>query len=280
MATRNVGSTAFGAAAMKALENHTAPALRLFDDPLAEKLLEGFAAIVLRSAPLRGAFQWMIEGAFPGLFGGMVCRTRAIDDALRAALGEGIEQIVTLGAGLDTRPYRIDELRGARVWELDLPDVQAAKRRAIERVLGASPPHVRYAPIDLATQDLGVILHTAGFDAAAPGFFIWEGVTQYLPAPAVDTTLRFVGATAPGSRIAFTYVPTQVIEGHRHARLVRRLHWQTGLEPRQLAAELRTRGLALRDDIGAHEYAERYLRPRGRVMAVFDLERVAMAVKE
>jgi methyltransferase (TIGR00027 family) len=75
----------------------------------------------------------------------VVARTRLIDDAIAASLGEHPEQFVILGAGFDTRAYRLPCLRDITVFEVDHPDTQTAKRKVLERVLfvpakfGSSP---------------------------------------------------------------------------------------------------------------------------------------------
>jgi methyltransferase (TIGR00027 family) len=276
MASKRVRSTAFGAATMKAMERHTPVALRLFDDPLAERLLTGFPRFAARHRVVRVLMRRMMDLAAPGLFGGMVCRTRAIDDATRAALRHGIAQVVILGAGLDTRAYRQDGMAEAAVWELDLPEVQTAKRTAVATAFGPAP-WVRYTPIDLTAQALGDVLADAGLRAAEPTLLIWEGVSQYLPRTAVDATLAYAATLAVDSRIVFTYVPRDILADTRHAATVRRMRWLTGLDPATLGTDLAERGLTLLDDLGAAEYQHRYLRPIGRDLAVFDQERVAVA---
>lgn len=280
MATKRVRNTAFGVAMVRGLEQRVPPGPRLFDDPVAERFLTGLPALVVRNGAVRRAFLPMMERGAPGFYGGVVCRTRAIDDACRAALAAGATQVLLLGAGMDTRPYRMDETRAAAVWELDLPEVQAAKRAAVDRVLGGPPPHVRFAPVDLTTQDLAGTLAANGFDPAARTLLVWEAVSQYLPRASVEDVFAFAGTLAAGSRVVFTYLPQRVFDEARFARWVRRYQWQTGFDPIRLGAHLATHGLTLVEDLGGDEYQERYLRPLGRELAVFEIERVAVAVRE
>jgi methyltransferase (TIGR00027 family) len=267
MVSRRVRATAFGAASLKALERYVPSEQRLFDDPYAERILGGFPAFVVRHRALRRPYAWLMERAEPGLIGGMACRSRAIDDAARAALAGGTAQVVVLGAGFDTRAYRLEEMRPARVWELDLPEVQAAKRAAVTRVLGAVPPNVRFVPIDLTRQRPGPELAAHGFDPRSPALVLWEGVSQYLPMTAVEDTFRFVESLAAGSRFVFTYLL-------RRARSSTR---PTGFEPGAVRDLLATFGLTLLDDLGCDEYRQRYLVPRQRTLTVFTIERVAVA---
>jgi methyltransferase (TIGR00027 family) len=277
VAGKRVENTAFGVGTLRALEGRVPAGIRLFDDPIAERLLTGVPALVVRNRPLRWAFTRLMRRAAPGFFGDVVCRTRAIDDACRDALAGGACQVVILGAGMDTRPYRMDELRSTRIWEVDLPAVQAAKKSAITRALGQLPAHVRYVPADLAAQRASDLLAANGFDPGARTLLVWEAVSQYLPGTAVEEILGYAGRLPGGSRLVFTYLPDDVIDGARHARRARRLAWQTGFDPRLLGRHLAAHGLTLLADLGAREYQERFLQPRGRVLDVFEIERVAVA---
>lgn len=277
MASKRVEKTAFGVSTLRALEGRTPPEMRLVDDPVAERLLTGVSAFVVGNRLLRSVFMRLMGLAAPGFFGDVVCRTRAIDDACRDALAGGSSQVVILGAGMDTRPYRMAEMGAARIWELDLPAVQAAKKAAIIRALGALPRHVRYAPADLATQQVAEVLADNGFDAGAPTLLVCEAVSQYLPEAAVDRIFAYAGTLPVGSRLVFTYMPTRVVRSARYARRARRLRWQTGLDPQVLGQRLATHGLTLLADIGAHEYQESILRPLDRDLDVVEIDRVVVA---
>jgi methyltransferase (TIGR00027 family) len=62
----------------------------------------------------------------------MQVRTRFIEERLAEAIERGATQLVILGAGFDTRGYRLTELlRHARVFEVDQPSTQEYKRRRV-----------------------------------------------------------------------------------------------------------------------------------------------------
>jgi methyltransferase (TIGR00027 family) len=134
-------------------------------------------------------------------------RTRAFDAALLDALRHGARQIVVLGAGFDSRGYRFEkELKGTRFFEVDAPPTQAYKIERVKAVLGRVPQSVTYVPMDFTRDNLLDQLVKAGYSEGAPTFFLWEGVTYYLPEDAVKGTLHFIRAhSAPGSRVAFDY---------------------------------------------------------------------------
>jgi methyltransferase (TIGR00027 family) len=172
------------------------------------------------------------------------------------------------------------------VFEVDHPATQAAKQERLRRVLGALPAHVVFVPVDFDRDRVADRLAAAGFAAAARTFFIWEGVTNYLTAEAVDATLRWVGTTAAGSRILFTYVHRGMLDGSAafegaDASLVTvgRVGepFTFGFDPAELPAYLAARGLALLEDVGAPDYRTRYLAPLGRTMRLSGFYRAAVA---
>src|SRR5262245_52746300 len=203
-------------ALFRALESAGPPRTRLFHDPFAIGFLRPAlrAAVVASRAPALGRLvPWLIDRRWPGARSSGVARTRLIDDALADAVRRGARQVVILGAGFDCRAYRLPGLDAVRVFEVDHPQTQAAKRNRFERRFGHPPRTVTFAAVDFDRQSLADGLKAAGFDAAVPAFFIWEGVTNYLSKEAVDATLRFIGSASPGSQVLFTYVHRGLIDG-------------------------------------------------------------------
>jgi methyltransferase (TIGR00027 family) len=132
----------------------------------------------------------------------MVPRTVAIDDAIaeRAA-----PQVVILGAGLDSRAWRMGELAGVPVFEVDQPASQQDKRM---RAIGLEMPKadVRFVAVDFGRDRLDAALEEAGHDAGRATTWVWEGVVPYLTRPEVRDTMRVVSMrSAPGSRLVVCY---------------------------------------------------------------------------
>jgi len=131
-----------------------------------------------------------------GLATYVLCRHRFIDDHLSAALDDGVEQVIILGAGYDSRAYRFaDQLDGRPVFEVDLPPL--SRRKA--EIVASHPEHFGHASIhrveiDFRTQSLADQLGGAGFVAGRPSFVVWEGVAPYLSADAVSATLAALGS--------------------------------------------------------------------------------------
>ncbi|MBX6362700.1 MAG: class I SAM-dependent methyltransferase [Gemmatimonadetes bacterium] len=139
-------------------------------------------------------------------------RTTFYDAALERHL-PAVDQLVVLGAGLDTRAYRLPPETRARVrcFEVDQPRTQAFKREMLAKA-GIDTSGVAYVPADLEEEDWFDKLVAAGFDPDRPSIFLWESVTMYLKREAVERTLRTIAATAAGSVVAFDYFSTELIE--------------------------------------------------------------------
>lgn len=190
----------------RALAN-LAPQVPGFADPLSVEFLpENWKAKIRRTAaslsahPGRSPYPFWLRGM--GLFNQF--RSVVLDRAIVAAAP--VEQFVILGAGLDTRAWRLDALAGAAVFEVDHPDTQALKRRRAER-MPAKAREVRFVATDFHEDDMTRALLAAGYDSSRPTFWLWEGVTMYLRPQAVAANLRsFASLSARGSRLAMTYL--------------------------------------------------------------------------
>jgi len=236
---------------------------------------------------LRSAVLALRERRMPGTLGAILCRTRYIDDVLTRSLKKGIDQVVILGAGFDTRAYRISGMDGVQVFEVDLPGTRKLKQNRIEKVLGLVPDNVTLLGMNFDQENLDEILRAGGFQNGKRTLFVWEGVTQYITEEAVRNTLEFVsGVSGAGSAIVFTYVPRGLIDG------TNRPEWFEpflsfaervgspfifGLDQNELKGYLSDRGLKLIDDVGAAEFEDLYLKVLHRELNVLDAERVAFA---
>ena len=282
MKKERAGSTAFIPTVARVLESRSPAEGRLVTDPFAEHLLSPGIRILLRSGLFRRLFVLPFEREVPGLIGGFVCRTRYIDDVVTHTIRSGLEQVVVLGAGLDTRAFRIPGAGGVKFFEIDLGEVQEMKRRRLGRMLARIPPHVSFIPLDLTRDSPEQALAASGFMRDKPALFVMEGVIQYLPAEAVSRIFTGVGRSAPGSQLVFTYILREVTEGRSGipgARSLKaRLPLVFGLDPGEVRAYLDRFHIDLVEDVGAEEYQERYLEPAGRDLAVTRAERCVRAM--
>ena len=200
-------ATAEGNAALRAAEWLRPEDERVCYDQFARRFLGLRFGVIVRSRLLTRIALWYAERIIPGAADSLVARTRYIDDYLKQCIDDGIEQLVILGAGYDSRAYRFDELRPrVRVFEVDHPDTQRAKIQKVKRIFGSLPSHVVYVGLDLDEKKLGEGLLEAGYRKDKKTLFIWEGVTVYLTPEAVDETLAFVAENSgKGSSIIFDY---------------------------------------------------------------------------
>jgi methyltransferase (TIGR00027 family) len=289
MARNAAAQTAFGPMMQVAIEQYEPPARRLVEDDLALSILPaGQRAIVraMRWPLLRRLMIAAEERAMTGAWALITCRKRFIDDALDAALGS-IDAIVDLGAGMDTRGYRLARRTAIPFFEVDLPVNIARKSAAVDRALGALPSSVRLVPVDFERDDLIAALVQRGYRSDARTFFIWEGVTQYLTEDAARATFRSLSAAPPGSRLAFTYVRKDFIDGVNmydaellYRRFRRRSQvWRFGLDPGDVADFIGEYGWRLVEQAGPDYFLRNYIEPTGRRLSASQLEWSAYAEK-
>lgn len=124
-------------------------------------------------------------------------RTKFIDACLQEAAAAGLEQVVTVGAGFDSRAYRFRELlRGVNVFEIDKSATQECKKRCVARVFGTPPSNVTYVPLVLGIDSFFETLRDAGYRSGCTTLFIVEGISMYLSESVIHEVLRVVGTTA------------------------------------------------------------------------------------
>ncbi|MFF1462720.1 class I SAM-dependent methyltransferase [Streptomyces sp. NPDC058330] len=244
-----VGLTALLVAAARAIETHR-------PDSLAQDVYaEGF----VRAAPACADWPLRIErvpdgdrnplwGRFARYFG---LRTRVLDDFLLRSVSTGAHQVVLLGAGLDTRAFRLDWPPDRVVYEIDREGVLEFKQHVLAE-LSAEPKAKRVpVPVDLRA-DWVTALTGAGFDPGAPSAWLAEGLLFYLPGPAetylVDTVDRL---SAGGSALAFEAKLEKDLLAYRDSPLYTATREQIGIDLLHLfdkgprpdsAGDLATRG--------------------------------------
>lgn len=198
-----VGRTAFGVAMIRALESRRKD--RLFHDPYATAFLTAAHAVFDRHQ--RGTLAWAAGLARCGatLWSHVVIRTRFFDDYLADAAGHGIRQVVLLASGLDTRAYRLAWPAGVRLFELDLPEVLAFKRRILDEQAATPRCDHRTVAADLRA-DWAIPLTRAGLRRDEPTAWLPEGLLNYLSADETTHVLTALDEqSAAGSRVAFEF---------------------------------------------------------------------------
>lgn len=273
----------------RALESARPRSRRLFDDPFAIHFLRPSlrtAAVLARIPYLSTAVAWYADRVAPGARTSAIARTRLIDDLVSQGLRDGIRQVVILGSGFDCRAYRLPEIRCVATFEVDHPATLATKLSRLRGLIGQFPANLRFVEIDFGRQNLPEALQSAGFGSSLPAIFVWEGVSNYLTASAVDAVLRCVAGCAGGSRLVFTYVHRGALDGSGRfpdaARIMSNVAklgepWTFGVIPKELPSYLRKRGLQLDRDDGARKYRRAYFGEAAEAMSGYDFYHVAVA---
>jgi methyltransferase (TIGR00027 family) len=280
---------AFGPMVLAAIEQSEPPGRRLVDDDLAARFLPAPTRWLVTATPpalMRRLMMAAMERDGSGLWANMTCRKRYIADKVTQAL-DSIDAVVVLGAGLDTLAYRLARRSDIPIFEVDQPVNIERKAAAVRRVLGTIPSSVHLVPLDFERDDVLTVLTERGYRADYRTFFVWEAVTQYLTAGAIHATLESLRPAAPGSRLVFTYVRRDFIDGvnfYRAKQLYRRFRqrqqlWRFGLQPVEVAAFLGGHGWRLVEQLGPEQIVQRYVEPTGRNLTASQVEWSAYADK-
>lgn len=147
----------------------------------------------------------------------IVSRVRYLDDIVEKSVKEGLEQLVILGAGFDTRAYRIDGLENVKVFEVDHPTTQQYKTRKIKEIFQSNSENVVYVPVDFESEKINEELFKKGYNSSLKTLFIMEGFIYYITPEAVAETLSFiVKNSGNGSAVVFDYLlDSGVKEGNK-----------------------------------------------------------------
>lgn len=237
-------------------------------DLFAKHFLSLKSRILMAVTPQR-VLRTLLERAAPGSYCFTIARTRHFDEALLQAVRSGVEQVVILGAGYDSRAFRFEnELRGVKVLELDHPGTQARKKQLLKSSNASVPSNLTLIGIDFAKQSFCKLLPEHGFRHDLKTLFLWEGVSYYLPLEAVDDVLKFVAACAPGSSVVFDYALQSFVDGdtgtyggEQIARWLKKIGepFLFGLNPANAQRFLAKRGLRVVSHVGPSDLERMYL---------------------
>ena len=215
MSERDPRKMALQIAGLRASETHLPEDERVFHDPYAEYFLTDEMREGLRDLDQVRAAIGQYEQMMPGVNGAIAARVRFIDEVLLECLAAGFKQLVIVGAGYDTRPYRLKGIKeNLKVFEVDHPVTQQVKIEKIQEVFKALPDHVVYVPVVFGSDRLDQKLIENGYNPKLKTVFVVEGLLMYIPPPAVNGLLSFVvNASGPGSAFVADYFSTSVIDG-------------------------------------------------------------------
>jgi len=268
--------TALGIAVARGVESEKPEGERICYDPYARRFVPAWLYLMISFFIKNG----YAERRGPGVLGFFSARDRYIDDVLQDFLNNGLQQLVILGSGYDSRAYRFEGLKNhVKIFEVDHPATQADKLAKLQAIFGTIPKHVTFVPVDFNTQILEQRLPELGYNPNLKTLFIWQGVTMYLTAEAVDDTLRFVvQQSAVGSAIVFDYLHRLVLDGvQKHGEVSNMRHYRFltgegltfGIEEGGVEAFLKQHGFHQVRDMDAKGLKQAYFTGKntGRIVA-------------
>jgi len=157
----------------------------------------------------------------------------------------------------------------------------------LKKLFKAVPAHVTLVPIDFDHEVLGDVLSSHSYHNDMKTFFIWEAVTQYLPEESVRKTFDYLAQASLGSRLVFTYIRKDFIEGKMRfdqkyiyeKMVIKDKSWLFGLEPDEVDGFLATYGWRMQEHLGYDNLGKIYADPTGRNLLSTPLERMVLAQK-
>jgi methyltransferase (TIGR00027 family) len=233
--------TAQGVAAQRALLTE----MGVLDDPYARRMLgRSMAALyaVVRRRP-------HVVPTLPVTLAGFGARVLWHDERVCAALDAGVRQVAVVGAGYDSRPWRMRR-DGVRFFELDDGTTQHDKREKAGRLPAPGPTYVE---ADLRDRTAAEALVDAGLDPAQPAVYVLEGLTMYLSEEVVRRQLAALAeVSATGSRLTTDFYPPRAeTEADRRRLRVQRLARAGSGETLKLGVD-RARAVTLVEACGWH----------------------------
>lgn len=152
------------------------------------------------------------DKGYPDMVLWVALRTRYLDEQIRHWT-QRFDQVVILGAGLDTRAARLAQ-PNVDFYEVDHPATQAMKKEKLEALAGYPVELATYTPCDFEKQDFLDQLSETGFQLDRPAVIVWEGVVPYLTEDTVRATLnRIASGCHPDTVVLFDYLMRRMAEG-------------------------------------------------------------------
>jgi len=286
--TKAAAKTSADPISIVAMEQSFPKDQRIVVDDLALQILPLSVRIVTRVMEIGFIRDWLInytEKITPGIWGGILCRKRYINDKLND-MSDQIDGVVNLGAGLDTRVYKINLISKLPIWELDQDVIINSKQTRLTKIFGSFPENVHTIGIDFDHEDVGKVLEKDGYSIDKKIFFIWEAVTQYLEEKSVRIIFDFLSHANNSSKIVFTYIRKDFLDGNNmygmeeiYKRFVETGTWKFGMDPESWPQFLEEYGWRIVEDVGGEDLEVRYVKPTGRIFVSTAIERLIFAEK-
>ena len=288
--------TAQGVAKQRLIETLARPDKRVINDPYADKFVIGARFMKLMGHKLN---VWLAQKFAPGFHEHLISRTRYIDELIKKSATRGVEQYVILGAGYDSRAYRLELPSSLRIFEVDQAEVLDRKCSKLPKELPNSE-NVTYVSVDFAHQSLTEQLLAAGFDRNKSTVTTFEGVSQYITKEAVRSTIEELAALTQqsDSTLFISYVDELLDKdpkacfgkgypkAEKRANLIKNLSAKVG-EPwisfytaEKMESLLSKNGYSIKENVTLEDLNTVYFTPIGRTLPedqIFKLEHFVIA---
>jgi methyltransferase (TIGR00027 family) len=284
--SKDAAKTGLGPTALIAMEQFNPLEERIVKDPLAYGFLPLGMKIFLWFTRFDVFRHWLensAEKSIPGMWLGMLLRKKYIDDLI-VDIDSSIEAFVNLGAGFDTRLFRLN--KDLPVFELDQKINIQKKRTLVKKQLGEIPRNINLIDTDFSQNDVIKQLEMFGYDTSDQTFFIMEGVTQYLEEKTIAETFEFLSKAKKNSQLVFTYVRKDFIDGKvmygweaAYKKYVKKGLWTFGLLPSGVDEFLKKYGYQLIEDLSFYDLSHR-MAIKDRGLTLTEVERIVHCIKE
>lgn len=258
-------NTAGGVVSLRALCNVSSDQRLYIDDPFAIRFVKsGIPRLICKSAILRYFMSLKLESQHPGALGHLITRTKTIDEIIGDLISRkknAISQLVILGAGYDTRAYRLRTLKDVVVFEIDQNFMSSEKQQKCADLTPLCKKLVHLST-DFNKENVMDVLNACDvFDPSKPTFFIWEGVQVYLSDNSVDkmfASLRSLNQTVtqPEQFLYFTFSDKRILTQEGRQKIYGGKEFfeyangigervQSGIDPTNIEEYLLARGFML-----------------------------------
>ncbi len=263
---RRSSATAVSVSTLRAVHQLLDGVPKILDDPIALRLLDPATRqrICSRAAQFQTAKAKRLRAH-------IVIRSRYAEDCLAEAVRRGVGQYVALGAGDDTFACRQPAwARHLRIFEVDHPASQRAKRDRLRSARIPVPPNVTFVALDFEHDGILTGLRRAGFDPGRPTFVSCLGVLVYLSGVAIAAVFRFVASLPASSEMVFTFArmagtnadDTPGRDSAAAAAAAVGEPWLTRFEPALLVHQLHRAGFSDVALLTSADIEQRYVRDR------------------
>ena len=243
-------------------------------DYIAVKLLPGFIKLLLICKILNLKGRLSPEGIYQYV----IARTKYFDNVFIESIKKGIDQVVILGAGFDSRAIRLlDEKTSVRVYEIDVYHTINAKLKQYRKRKIKLPDYDMLIPVDFEKENIKTKLNEFGFSNKKT-LFILEGLIMYLPENSISETFSFINEnSSQGSVVVFDYVHASVLrlenKYYGESAIYNRVkkdneQWIFGIDESEIEKFLMNFNLSLVDHLNSKVIEERYFKnDSGRIVA-------------